>query len=94
MSSFTIQERVERGAALLDKERPGWFTRLDLKTHQLRSSDHCVLGQEYGFYGAGIVRLGLSTGEEHGFVAGSCSAYTRLRSEWIKVVSERRKARK
>ncbi len=43
MSSIT--ERVERGAALLDEKRPGWWRDTDLATLDIRSPCGCILGQ-------------------------------------------------
>lgn len=41
----TITERVERGAALLDSKRPGWWRDIDLDMLDIRSACGCVLGQ-------------------------------------------------
>jgi hypothetical protein len=41
----TITERVERGAALLDEKRPGWWREIDLGRLNLRSGCDCVIGQ-------------------------------------------------
>lgn len=40
-----ITERVERGAALLDDKRPGWWQQIDLDTLDVRAKCDCVLGQ-------------------------------------------------
>ena len=44
-----VQERVRRGAKLLDSrpELTGWRDRIDLTTLDLGSASHCVLGQVY-----------------------------------------------
>lgn len=39
---------VERGAALLDEVRPGWFREIDVKKLDLSQATNCVLGQLYG----------------------------------------------
>ncbi len=41
----SIQERVERGAKLLDEKRPGWWKKIDLDLLRLSSCFRCVLGQ-------------------------------------------------
>lgn len=41
----TVAERVERGAALLDEKRPGWWQEIDLGTLDIRSTCGCILGQ-------------------------------------------------
>ena len=40
-----IRENVERGAALLDKRQPRWFTKIDLDAFQLSSGQYCICGQ-------------------------------------------------
>lgn len=40
-------ERVKRGAALLDEKRPGWADEIDLDLLNLRSCTTCVLGQVF-----------------------------------------------
>lgn len=36
---------VERGAALLDRERPGWYEEIDLERLLIASTTDCALGQ-------------------------------------------------
>src|SRR5688500_4333809 len=43
-----LMPRVEKGAAWLDANRPGWFTRVSLRTLQLEDGCRCVLGQVFG----------------------------------------------
>jgi len=38
---------VQRAAALLDREQPGWAARIDVTRLNLRSPVHCILGQLY-----------------------------------------------
>lgn len=39
------EERVERGARLLDEIAPGWETRINLETLDLESTYSCICGQ-------------------------------------------------
>ncbi len=50
---------VNRGAKLLDKEYPGWEKKINLT--KLDTSDYqcCVLGQLYGDFELGLIRLDL-----------------------------------
>ena len=41
----SIEKRVARGAAWLDRVKPGWFKLIDLDALDLRSGCSCVLGQ-------------------------------------------------
>jgi hypothetical protein len=40
--------RADRGAALLDKEKPGWADKINLETFDITECHYCVLGQVYG----------------------------------------------
>jgi hypothetical protein len=42
-----VEERVQAGAAWLDKVRPGWLTEVDVGRLDLRQPDRCVLGQVF-----------------------------------------------
>lgn len=40
-------ERVARGAALLDEQRPGWWERTDVVRLDMTDGCGCILGQEF-----------------------------------------------
>lgn len=44
---MSYEERVRRGAALLDEKYPGWADRIELDRLDLGSCTTCVLGQLY-----------------------------------------------
>jgi hypothetical protein len=48
------EDRVERGAALLDRARPGWEREISLDDLAMSRCDHCILGQLYGQYWTGV----------------------------------------
>lgn len=50
----TERDCVTRGAALLDKVRPGWHHEIKVGTLDLADSCRCVLGQIYGCYHVGM----------------------------------------
>jgi hypothetical protein len=51
----TIQNRVRRGAAALDKVLgSGWRNDINLTDLNLNSTSECVLGQEFGNYHKGV----------------------------------------
>ena len=54
-----LRERVEAGAALLDRKRRSktWRRKIDLKQLNLESCQDCILGQLYGGYSVGLDRL-------------------------------------
>lgn len=60
MTHTEARERAERGAALLDREEPGWADRINLSTFDLGDGCLCVLGQVYSRYAEGIKALALA----------------------------------
>lgn len=52
-----LRENVERGAAMLDGNRPGWWKRINLERLMLEDCHRCVLGQLTGDYGSGEADL-------------------------------------
>ena len=92
---MTLEEakvRVARGAALLDRERPGWPERIDLDTLQLSSACFCIRGQLVGCSVIWDVIPGLEGGKshtEHGFIADSQSQYELLQEAWLSAIADR-----
>ena len=96
---ITINERVTRGAAILDQKKPGWEREIDLASLELSDSCHCVLGQIYGHYCDGVDILGVFNGRctgmsvaEAGFItypSEHISAYAKLDEAWISLIKER-----
>jgi hypothetical protein len=97
MGKYT--KRIERGAGLLDKTRPGWRNQVDLASLDLGSCARCVLGQLLGSY-HGRHELGLDDegyAAWHGFTLGSFEAvsdggdpYIQLTEEWRQYIRETR----
>lgn len=50
MTVQEAQERVARGAALLDAKRPGWAEKIDIGNLDMPRCDRCILGQVFGDY--------------------------------------------
>jgi hypothetical protein len=63
MTTSTISDRVQRGAALLDARFPGWVDQVNLSTLNLASGCDCILGQRFGDFaqGARLVHLAPET---------------------------------
>lgn len=55
----SLASRVRAGVALLDREEPGWFKRVDLARLNVGSCSMCVLGQLFGAYASGVAELDL-----------------------------------
>ncbi len=91
-----FETEVERGANLLDTRRPGWADRIDEGTLNLQSVSSCTLGQEFGTFGFGKVKLGLNSADliRHGFLleAGQDGdlAYPQLTATWLEAIRARR----
>lgn len=52
-TELTNEERVEKGAALLDEQNPGWYKRINLDTLDQCDPSLCILGQLYGAWYTG-----------------------------------------
>lgn len=99
---MTVQERVARGAALLDERVPGWEARVVPEFLDMRSACKCVLGQVYGMYREAAV--GLFGGDpqwvdashesalEHGFNDEPYGNFDELEREWRSLIESRRAA--
>jgi hypothetical protein len=90
----TINERVRRGAALLDERTPGWMERINLDRLDIGSLADCPLGQVFGGFWAGHQHLWGTlwmSGEarQHGF-ADLPKNFTALTETWRALISERR----
>ena len=98
MTTDKVQERVSRGAALLDQRYPGWFTKIDLAHLDMSTNCLCVLGQVTGSYAASTGELCPGTADWHGFMAAVHEAseesydraYAALDREWTQVILARR----
>jgi hypothetical protein len=49
----SMEDCVERGAMLLDRERPGWAGGVDLDELDMATDEDCILGQLHGHYSIG-----------------------------------------
>lgn len=99
----TADERVARGAALLDARHPGWHEEVDLDRLYMRSTCDCVLGQLYSpsaaegtAYDNGLRALGEPDAPAHGFdsVFGERHrlGYPQLEAAWRRAILARREA--
>lgn len=87
----TVAERAERGAALLDERRPGWWREIDLGTLDIDSVCNCIAGQ-LGGYAETLQALGLDDGAEYdyGFDGGSFASVQALTPAWRDLIEKRR----
>ena len=98
---MTINERVAKGAAILDAKKPGWERQIDIASLQLADSCHCVLGQLYGHYFDGLDAIKLlhdpalipgTSGAGAGFNTyphEGMTVFADLDEAWISLVKER-----
>ena len=96
----TMRERIEAGAAWLDKRKPLWRSRIDRVTLDLEYGAHCVLGQTFEaegrkagmFNGYRAVIIGKRLGEqwayEHGFVDDNDDEEGVLTQAWLAYLAE------
>ena len=94
-TTTVLKARVERGAALLDAEQPGWAPRIDVPGLEMALGCYCILGQLYdGSYDAGVAALGLGLNDPtYGFVESTTTAwsaeYPRLLPLWREAIEAR-----
>lgn len=102
--STSVAARVEAGAAVMDSRVPGWADQIDLDRLDLSSNYRCVLGQTYGSYTTGALKVfGVFNGSraevsrEHGFDAHRALSqaeidreFAALTEAWRKEIQERR----
>lgn len=89
----TAIEAAERGASLLDGQRPGWHRAIDIAQLNIAHAGHCICGQLYGGYIEGLTALGVGSGpREYGFNAHGQEAYDELTAAWRDEIARRRLA--
>jgi len=87
----TITERVERGAALLDEKRPGWWRLIDLGRLDIDSDRNCVIRQ-LGSYVGTVRGLGLyysAADVAHGFQGDDDDETAALTVAWRDLIGQR-----
>jgi hypothetical protein len=95
--SEELAERVERGAALLDERRPGWWDEVDVEALDLDLCSRCPLGQLWGDFESGAYRLFRGGFHEvadmaghHGFDAVCDNHFPILTDLWRAAIERRR----
>lgn len=101
---LAVRQMVARGAELLDRVKPEWFTLIDLGTLDMALPRYCILGQLYGNYWDGLELLELTGTRDvqayYGFdleffpCAGftaleAAPAWAVLQDEWKAVIADR-----
>lgn len=92
---FQDRERVQRGAAFLDRIYPGWYRKISPSSLNLYNNDRCVLGQLFGAFGDGMGRVNMEAdtypeANELGFVT-LLLANVRTKRLWRKAIEARRR---
>ena len=91
----TLRSIVKKGARFMDKYRPGWARRVKITKLDMASSCNCILGQEFGGFGAalwGTNRIPELMGQtdELGFSAEKIDDYSLLTDAWKDEIRARR----
>lgn len=97
-----IEERVQRGAQLLDVKMVGWYRYVDKDVLDLSNSCRCVLGQLFGWFADGARSLRIrAEAADYGFESpnfGELSSttvpiyqkyYQDLEDCWVKEINQR-----
>jgi hypothetical protein len=89
----SLQVRVDKGEALFDEKRPGWYLEVDINTLDINDTGLCVLGQVYGNYWTAVDILfggSCGTARDHGFdFYDSLDEQAELTAEWVKRINAR-----
>lgn len=76
------QQNVKAGAEFLDKEKPGWFTLIDLAKLNMMKGSSCISGQ---------LKLNRMLDKGKGFIPYNIDEEGELRQIWIALIEQRRK---
>lgn len=87
----SAQKRVEAGARLLDKQFPDWERNIDPDVLSISHARKCVLGQLFGNYCKGYVKLPMKPGHavRFGFCPNTSGETEELNGVWIKLIASR-----
>lgn len=66
-----FEDRVNRGAELLDRVRPGWAREIAADELAMETCDRCLLGQLYGDYHIGFRAVLTSSDSRNLYRAGN-----------------------
>lgn len=96
-------ERVARGAAYLDRVRPGWHEQIDIGQLALESCTRCIVGQLRGFevlskpmrsfdpyYGFDLTENELERDCPNDKDGARAVAFRPLQDAWIEAIADRR----
>lgn len=95
MTPQEAQERVARGAVLLDEKRPGWEQKIRVNELNMGSFCDCVIGQIEGDFLrwphlAPANQTGLMSTRYYGFDSdGSVDGFELLQAAWLDAIAER-----
>lgn len=91
MTIYEARQRVQRGAKLLDAEKPGWRAQVNPETLAMESGCGCVLGQAYGDFDLAVDALrpavrDLKSYCDVGFLAVTVADYVILEDAWLELL--------
>lgn len=89
-----LQQCVDKGVVLLDKEYPDWWKKIDCKHLDMGTHDMCILGQLYGKFYLGVKKLmgvrQFASAEACGFSFSEWGEEFALEDLWKKVINKRK----
>lgn len=93
-----MARRIGRGAALLDRECPGWEAEVDPASIRVDEGESCVLGQLHGDYHEAIEALfsgSVAEAAQRGFdLARPGDLYATLGVLWRQQIDDRRQGKR
>lgn len=76
---YDANERVQRGAVILDRVQPDWRSKINLSDLEMSSNNFCVLGQLFDGYQRGVERL---TGAIYNIEWSESNGFTTRDGDW------------
>lgn len=96
MGQKTIDKRVSKGVAWLNRNRKGWLDKIDLNRLNLRDPNTCIIGEVDGDYFETFGNTGKKNrkAEQFGFTLPGAknkkSSWIELTQVWVKKIIELR----
>lgn len=88
-----VDDKVEKGAAWLDYNYPGWLDKVSLDRLNMGQCGNCIIGQAVSMYTETLFEGGHAQACALGFDCDSDTNYSDLEAGWNRKVTELREER-
>lgn len=84
-NKLTIWNECQKAAAILDKELPGWYDKVDTDTLMMNTADYCIRGQLGWCNTSSLVGLDIA--------ANISAEYTKETQDyWVRLINKRKES--